>query len=86
MGVASKLIEAMTIQGKELEMIGLTLEVRVSNQAAINLYEKYGFKAEGLRKRYYKDTGEDAIIMWKYFIKSNFEEQLNKYLNSHEEI
>jgi ribosomal-protein-alanine N-acetyltransferase len=43
----------------------LTLEVRTSNAGAIVLYEQFGFKAEGTRKRYYQDTGEDALIMWR---------------------
>ena len=42
-----------------------TLEVRVSNAAAIALYESYGFRGVGTRRRYYQDTGEDAIIMWR---------------------
>ncbi|MBQ2611269.1 ribosomal protein S18-alanine N-acetyltransferase [bacterium] len=42
----------------------LTLEVRVSNIAAINLYEKYGFKSLSTRKHYYQDNDEDALIMW----------------------
>lgn len=42
----------------------LTLEVRVSNKAAIGLYEKYGFTSFGVRKKYYQDNNEDAIIMW----------------------
>jgi ribosomal-protein-alanine N-acetyltransferase len=42
-----------------------TLEVRVSNAGAIALYESYGFRAVGTRRRYYVDTGEDAIIMWR---------------------
>ncbi len=42
----------------------LTLEVRVSNTAAIKLYEKYGFQSLGTRKGYYQDNGEDALIMW----------------------
>jgi ribosomal-protein-alanine N-acetyltransferase len=42
-----------------------TLEVRVSNAGAIKLYESYGFRAVGTRKRYYIDNGEDAIIMWR---------------------
>jgi len=41
----------------------VTLEVRTSNQSAQTLYYKYGFKTEGLRKRYYQDNGEDALIM-----------------------
>lgn len=42
----------------------VTLEVRVSNQSAQNLYRKYGFVDEGVRKRYYSDNNEDALIMW----------------------
>ncbi len=42
----------------------ITLEVRVSNTAAISLYEKYGFKSLGVRKGYYQDNNEDALIMW----------------------
>lgn len=42
----------------------MTLEVRVSNQKAQNLYQKLGFKNYGVRKGYYTDNGEDAMIMW----------------------
>lgn len=42
----------------------LTLEVRMSNTVAQALYRKYSFKEEGVRKRYYSDDGEDAMIMW----------------------
>ena len=44
---------------------GYTLEVRVSNEAAIKLYESLGFKARGVRRGYYTDNREDALIMWK---------------------
>jgi ribosomal-protein-alanine N-acetyltransferase len=42
-----------------------TLEVRESNVGAIALYERYGFRAAGRRRRYYRDNGEDAVIMWR---------------------
>jgi ribosomal-protein-alanine N-acetyltransferase len=42
-----------------------TLEVRTSNAPAIALYGRYGFRAAGTRPRYYQDTGEDALIMWR---------------------
>jgi [ribosomal protein S18]-alanine N-acetyltransferase len=42
-----------------------TLEVRTSNEPAIALYERFGFRAAGTRPRYYHDTGEDAVIMWR---------------------
>jgi ribosomal-protein-alanine N-acetyltransferase len=42
-----------------------TLEVRESNRAAIELYERFGFRAAGRRRRYYQDNGEDAVVMWR---------------------
>lgn len=42
-----------------------TLEVRRSNETAIHLYEREGFRAAGLRRRYYQDNGEDALVMWR---------------------
>jgi ribosomal-protein-alanine N-acetyltransferase len=42
-----------------------TLEVRESNVAAIALYERFGFRTAGMRRRYYQDNGEDALIMWR---------------------
>jgi ribosomal-protein-alanine N-acetyltransferase len=42
----------------------VTLEVRVSNTTAQNLYQKYGFREAGVRRRYYSDNHEDALIMW----------------------
>jgi ribosomal-protein-alanine N-acetyltransferase len=42
-----------------------TLEVRTSNRGAMRLYERCGFRAAGLRRRYYQDNGEDAVIMWR---------------------
>ena len=41
-----------------------TLEVRVSNRIAIEMYERIGFRSAGRRRRYYHDNGEDALIMW----------------------
>lgn len=42
-----------------------TLEVRRSNMVAIHLYEREGFRAAGMRRRYYQDNGEDALVMWR---------------------
>lgn len=55
-----RLFEIAEVMGAEW----LTLEVRVSNLAAQRLYEKYGFKRAGVRRRYYSDNNEDALIMW----------------------
>ena len=60
-GIGDALMEQL-----EKEMIGITLEVRISNAPAQHLYHKHGYRAEGLRKNYYPDTHEDAVIMWKY--------------------
>jgi ribosomal-protein-alanine N-acetyltransferase len=64
-GIGEALMEKLETVARELEMIGLTLEVRKGNRVARSLYDKLGFKAEGVRRRYYADNGEDAIIMWK---------------------
>jgi len=64
-GIASLILDALISEAMVREMIGITLEVRVSNQAAISLYEKHGFIIEGYRKNYYSSPTEDAAIMWK---------------------
>ena len=66
-GVAKALMEEVINIAQQKQMIGITLEVRISNIAAQKLYTKYGFRPEGFRKNYYQDTKEDAVIMWKYF-------------------
>lgn len=65
-GVASKILGKLIEIADEKNMIGITLEVRESNKEAINLYKKFDFEQEGIRKEYYKNPVEDAIIMWKY--------------------
>lgn len=64
-GIAKLLINKVIQDAIDNSISGITLEVRESNEPAIKLYESYGFKALGLRKKYYENT-EDAIIMWKY--------------------
>lgn len=78
-GVGNLLMKEIIRIAQQKEMIGITLEVRISNTAAQKLYIKYGFRPEGFRKRYYQDTGEDAIIMWKYF--PNYENYEQEYKN-----
>lgn len=65
LGVGSYLIEELINRCKDKKIQDITLEVRVKNYSAIKLYKKYGFKVEGVRKKYCRDTGEDAHIMWK---------------------
>lgn len=61
-GIAGRMIATM------LDVAGhdgrYTLEVRVSNHGAIEMYERFGFRRAGRRRRYYHDNGEDAMIMW----------------------
>src|SRR5260221_12435165 len=47
------------------EEASITLEVRMSNDAAVALYEGFAFVSAGVRPRYYQDNGEDALIMWR---------------------
>lgn len=65
-GIGDALMAQLEQVAMEKEMIGITLEVRISNAPAQYLYHKHGYRAEGLRKNYYPDTHEDAVIMWKY--------------------
>ncbi len=62
-GIGELLIIGAVEASKLLNCRSVTLEVRVSNEIAQNLYKKYGFKIVGQRKRYYSDNGEDAYIM-----------------------
>jgi [ribosomal protein S18]-alanine N-acetyltransferase len=63
-GVGELLLNALIDHAYELGGRQITLEVRVSNTAAQQLYVKYGFQPAGKRPRYYTDNGEDALIMW----------------------
>ena len=62
--IGDKLVDEMVKLCKENNLVAMTLEVRTSNTVAQNLYRKYGFKMAGIRKEYYSDNKEDAIIMW----------------------
>lgn len=63
-GIGESLVNKLIEIAKEKEMIGITLEVRTSNEIAKNLYKKQGFLLDGIRKEYYENK-EDAFIMWK---------------------
>ena len=66
-GAADRLMKALSAFSEEKNLYGITLEVRVSNSAAIALYEKNGYEKSGIRKGFYSKPKEDALIMWKYF-------------------
>jgi [ribosomal protein S18]-alanine N-acetyltransferase len=64
-GYGSLLIKELISKGSEMGVAAFTLEVRCSNSSAIHVYEKLGFKAEGVRKDFYEKPCEDAVIMWR---------------------
>ena len=63
--IASSLLDRLFDLTAGEDRRGYTLEVRVSNDVAIRLYEQAGFRARGVRRGYYTDNREDALIMWK---------------------
>lgn len=77
-GFGQLLLYALLWEARQHQLERATLEVKPSNQAALSLYQKFGFKEAGRRRRYYKDTGEDALILWRGGLQaSECEEMLN---------
>ena len=66
LGIGRKLMEAMEDFATQNQVKAVTLEVRSQNTAALNLYKSYGFEEAGIRRRYYHDPEDDAVIMWQY--------------------
>jgi ribosomal-protein-alanine N-acetyltransferase len=64
-GIATMLLDRLFESTDDGTRRGYTLEVRVSNEGAIKLYEEAGFRARGIRRGYYTDNREDALIMWR---------------------
>jgi len=64
-GIATALLERLFELTEDNSLRGYTLEVRVSNEGAIKLYTRLGFHARGIRRGYYTDNREDALIMWR---------------------
>lgn len=64
--IASAMMSVFIQEGNKRGIESFTLEVRKSNEAAIRLYESFGFETAGVRKNYYPDNHEDALIMWRY--------------------
>ncbi|MBM7553249.1 ribosomal protein S18-alanine N-acetyltransferase [Thalassobacillus pellis] len=66
-GYGARLFEHTVEKAKEAGAILLSLEVRVSNLQAQHMYRKFGLVPGGIRKNYYTDNGEDALVMWVNF-------------------
>ncbi len=64
-GIGTKMLQYLIEDGYKNGLQAFTLEVRVSNAAAIHVYEKLGFFSEGIRPNFYEKPAEDAMIMWK---------------------
>ena len=64
-GIGKQMLLRLMKEGSAMGVEAFTLEVRKSNAPAIHLYEKLGFVTEGIRKNFYEDPIEDALIMWK---------------------
>jgi ribosomal-protein-alanine N-acetyltransferase len=64
-GIGTRLLATLFDMTADDDRRGFTLEVRVSNDAAIELYESLGFTSQGIRRGYYTDNREDALIMWR---------------------
>ncbi len=64
-GIGQRMLEELIARGEAEGIEAFTLEVRVSNSSAIHVYEKFGFKSEGIRPGFYEKPREDALIMWR---------------------
>ena len=62
-GIGTMLLKSMLDQCKVMNYKKIFLEVRVSNEKAINFYEKFGFSKDAIRNNYYTDNSEDALLM-----------------------
>jgi ribosomal-protein-alanine N-acetyltransferase len=69
-GVATRMLLALARTAVARGCTSLTLEVRVSNGAAQDLYRRFGFVPAGIRKGYYQETNEDALVMWAHDVDS----------------
>jgi ribosomal-protein-alanine N-acetyltransferase len=63
-GIGARVLYALTTDARKRGMRTLALEVRVANWPAQRLYSWFGFRPVGIRRNYYAETGEDALVMW----------------------
>jgi ribosomal-protein-alanine N-acetyltransferase len=78
-GIARCLLTQLVRQAMELGANQLTLEVRVTNRGAQDLYRSFGFAPGGARKAYYADNGEDALVMWAHDLRTHeYESRLQR--------
>jgi [ribosomal protein S18]-alanine N-acetyltransferase len=81
-GLGRSLLSALVQLARAQGLERATLEVRPSNQAALSLYQKFGFQEAGRRRRYYQDNDEDALILWRSGLQApDFERSLPEVLS-----
>lgn len=79
-GLGQAMLYALLAAAYQRQLERATLEVRVSNEVALTLYTKFGFREAGRRKRYYQDTGEDALVLWRGGLHHpNFPQELQQW-------
>lgn len=64
--IGTRLLLTLAHEAIDRGALAMTLEVRLSSRGAQEMYKRFGFTAVGVRKGYYGDTGEDALVMWAY--------------------
>ncbi len=62
--IGTRLLYELITRGQDMEAHAVSLEVRMSNWGAQRMYGKFGFRPVGVRKGYYQETNEDALVMW----------------------
>jgi [ribosomal protein S18]-alanine N-acetyltransferase len=81
--IGTRLLYELLQEGLRLGAKAASLEVRVSNWAAQRMYSEFGFRPVGVRKNYYQETGEDAVVMWADEVNSpEYRERLDRLANS----
>jgi ribosomal-protein-alanine N-acetyltransferase len=79
--IGTRLLYELIQEGLRMGARAVSLEVRVSNWGAQRLYSRFGFRPVGIRKNYYQETGEDAVVMWVDEIRSPaYRERLRRIL------
>src|SRR5213082_2602569 len=81
--IGTRLLYELVREGLRLGAKAASLEVRMSNHGAQRLYERFGFRPVGVRKNYYQEIGEDALIMWADEIRTDpYARQLERIMAS----
>ncbi len=86
-GLGRLLLVALLQTAIERKMERATLEVRASNQIALSIYEEFGFQVAGIRRKYYQNPPEDALILWRSGLQTeNFTQELHDWLENRQNL